>query len=521
MRMLLAAALLAGLAAPAQPGGKRTQDLGPGAARCASLAGAGTPRVAILSATRVPAGSFAAAPGLRLPVPGSCRLTAIARPTRDSEIGFELWLPDEWSGRYVQLGNGGFAGNIDHPSLASEIRRGNAAAMTDTGHKADQFDASWALGHPQKIVDYGYRSIKATADAAHRLMRLYYGRAAARRYFVGCSNGGRQALMAAELYPGDWDGILAGSPAVGWTEQLAAFAAIQHRLRSDPRNWIPAQGLASIEQLARASCAPGQVRCKVDVRRLKCSGESGGHCLSPAQAATLELIQSGPAPRPGGLATGFDPRWAAVPGNWDRWILNRDSRAPSDLAFATQAFRYLILDRPGWSIGDFDPARDFARASDRPVAGRRLADVLDAANPDLRRFAARGGKIILYVGLADAVLSPFAGIAYYRNVAARMGGTARAQLFFRLFVVPGMEHCQAGPAPNAFGQAWIAPAASPDPRHDVRLALQAWVERDLAPAALVAAGDAGPGGRPQATRQLRPYPARPGPITRARPPRPR
>ena len=148
----------------------------------------------------------------------------VARPTQKSEISFELWLPDGWTGRYAQLGNGGFAGNIDHPSLAAEIRRGNAAAMTDTGHKAGQFDASWALGQPEKVIDYGYRSIKATSDAANLLIGRYYDRPAQRRYYIGCSNGGRQALMAAQRFPEDWDGVLAGSPAMQWTRQLATFA---------------------------------------------------------------------------------------------------------------------------------------------------------------------------------------------------------------------------------------------------------------------------------------------------------
>ena len=379
---------------------------------------------------RVPAGNFAAAPRQNFAVPASCRVTGIARPTRNSEIGFELWLPDNWTGRYVQLGNGGFAGNIDQPSLANEIRRGNAAAMTDTGHKAGEFDASWALGHPEKILDYGYRSIKVTSDAAHELIRAYYRRPVSHSYFVGCSNGGRQALMAAQRYPGDWDGILAGSPAVGWTQQLAIFAAIQHRLRSDPRNWIQTERLLAIQRVALASCTRKALKCEVDLGRLSCRRGTDRNCLSVEQAASLGLIQSGPSGRHGALASGFDPRWAAVPDNWDRWILNADREAPSDLVFATQAFRFLILDRPNWRVEFFHAAQDFARASNRPVDGQRLADVLDAANPDLTRFAARGGKIIAYVGLADAAVSPFAGVAYYQNVASRMGGIAATKGFF-------------------------------------------------------------------------------------------
>jgi pimeloyl-ACP methyl ester carboxylesterase len=288
LRPLLAAAILPAAAAveAASPPRADTQ--------CSRLMTTNIAGVEIRSATRVASGIFDAGGGQGIRVPGSCRVVAVARPTRDSEIGFELWLPDGWSGRYAQLGNGGFAGNIDRPSLAAEIRRGNAAAMTDTGHKGSQFDASWALGHPVKVIDYGYRSTKVTADAAKRLIDAYFGRAPRRRYFIGCSNGGRQALIAAQRFPGDWDGILAGSPIVQWTRQLATFAAIQHRLRSKPENWIPATKLPAIQRAATAACPDAELGCRLDVSRLICRDTERDHCLTSAQAATLELIQSGP-----------------------------------------------------------------------------------------------------------------------------------------------------------------------------------------------------------------------------------
>ena len=446
------------------------------AARCTKLASTNNPLIQIVSATLAPAGAFNAAPGQLIRVPVSCRIIAVVRPTADSEIGFELWLPDGWNGRYAQLGNGGFAGNIDHPSLAAEVRRGNAAAMTDTGHKAGQFDASWALGHPDKVVDYGHRAIKVTADAARWLIADYYGRAPRRRYFIGCSNGGRQGLMAAQRYPDDWDGIIAGSPAVQWTKQLATFAAIQHRLRSDRANWIGPEKLPAIQRSALATCGKWALRCRIDTRQA---------ALTPAQAATLDLIQSDPL--------GFDPRFAANPENWGQWILNPDRRTPSELLFATSAYRFLIHDDPRWGVEQFDAARDRPLASERRIGGERLADILDADNPDLSAFERRGGKLIMYVGTADALISPRGAVDYYNNVLRRMG-TKRVQGFARLFIVRGMQHCQGGLAPNAFGQAWIAPALRADPRYDIRLALEAWVERNRAPRAIIAARYGGHGG---------------------------
>ena len=481
--------------------------------RCPALVSTRGPGLAIVSATVVPAGAFMAG-DQAIRVPASCRVVGIARPTQDSKIGFELWLPDGWSGRYAQLGNGGFAGNIDHPSLAAEIRRGNAAAMTDTGHKAGQFDASWALGHPEKVVDYGYRSIKEVADAANLLVRQYYGRPPQRRYYIGCSNGGRQALMAAQRYPDDWEGILAGSPAVQWTRQLATFAAFQQRLRSKPENWIPHIKLPAIQRAAMTECTATALRCRVDVRRLTCLGAAGQHCLTPDQAATLELIQSGLDRFP----FGFDPRFAAIPDNWNRWILNPDRDAPSELAFATQAYRYLVLDRPGWQVEQFDPKHDVSRASGRPIAGRPLSAILDADAADLKHFARHGGKLIMYVGGADAVILPGPAIEYYQRL-MRNAGASRALSFARLFVAPGMQHCQGGLAPNAFGQAWVAPGLSADARHDIRSALEAWVERRLPPTAIVAAKnrDDRIGAALIATQEFRPYPAPAGAITTVRP----
>lgn len=467
--------------------------------QCSRLLSAGQARLEIVSTARTSAGTFEVGDeGIEMPA--SCRIIGVARPTSDSEIGFELWLPDRWTGRYSQLGNGGFAGNIDQPSLAAEIRRGNAVAMTDTGHKAGQFDASWALGHPEKVVDYGYRSIKATADAANLLIKTYYGRVPRYRYFIGCSNGGRQALMAAQRYPNDWDGILAGSPAVHWTKQLAVFAAIQHRIRASPDNWIPPRKLPAIQQAATGSCATASLapwQCRLDASKLLCRQGDRPECLMVAQAATLELIQSR-----------FAPTGAAVPDNWDRWILNRDPEEPGELALVTQAYRYMILDRPDWQIEQFDPEHDAQRASQRRLAGETLSTILDADSPDLSGFARHGGKLIMYLGWSDALISPAAGLNYYEAVTRRTGGVVPTQSFARLFVAPGMQHCQGGLAPNSFGQAWVAPALSADAGHDIRSALEAWVEHGRAPNSLIAAkykDDRG-GRWPTATQELRPYP---------------
>jgi feruloyl esterase len=386
---------------------------------CAALAKLDVPGIHIVAAQSV------AAQG---DVPAFCRVEGEARPTADSQIGFEVWLPASgWNGRYYQLGSGGFSGSIHRPSLTAELHRGNAVAATDTGHRADAFDAKWALDHPEKIIDYGYRSLRETWRAGNALVRAFYGRPASFKYFVGCSNGGRQALMAVQRFPEDWDGVLAGAPALNWTRQLATFAWIQHALRTQPAD------------------------------------------------AAQRVIREGPRdPRSGErLYFGFDADPASEPG--------------LQLEFAEQFFRNMVHDDPDWRISDFAGRRDFDLAQQRRIGGATLSQVLDATDPDLTPFARRRGKVLMYFGRADALISPHAGVDYYERVVARMGGSARTQEFFRLFMVPGMGHCQGGDAPHAFGQAGIVPGMRDDPEHDIRRALEAWVEQDRAPEKIIEA----------------------------------
>ncbi len=396
-------------------------------------------------------------------VPRHCRVQAEARPTQDSQIRFELWMPASgWNGRYYQLGNGGFAGSISYPALEAELRRGNAVAATDTGHRGGTFDASWALGHPEKIIDYGWRSLKETFDAAQSLIRAYYGKGPTHTYFNGCSNGGRQALMLAQRFPGDWDGILAGAPALNWTAQLASFALIQRTLRSDAQSWIEPAKLPAIQRAALASCTPAAHaedgipqdprQCAFDPASLLCKGAETNECLTRKQAATLSLIQRE-----------FEPTAAAVKENWDRWILNADREAFSQLTLGEQFSGNMGSMDAGW-----------------------LGRALDATSTDLTQFDRRGGKLLMYFGWADALISPRAGLAYYEEVVGRTGGIAKTQEFFRLFMVPGMTHCQGGPAPNVFGQSAFTPGLRDEPAYDIRRALEAWVERGVAPERVVA-----------------------------------
>ncbi len=350
---------------------------------------------------------------------GVCRVNGSAHPVPGSDIRFSVYLPapNRWSGRYYQIGNGGFAGAIHLPTLDEGARRGDAIAATDTGHRGHGFDASWAPGNSVALADYGWRSIKATRDAAAALVGAYYGRAPIRHYFMGCSNGGRMALMAAARWPDDWSGIIAGAPANPWTRQFRNFGAIQYAMRA-PGGWL---GAAERMQAK----LPAQKR------------------------ATLDAI----------IAAGYSPT-AITAEDWAYWIANPDTAAQSQLTFAEQSRAHLL--------GHF---------SDETLAGE-----LDIKPGDLQGFHDRGGKILSYFGQSDPVIAPGLGVDWYRAVQAATRG--KTTDFYRLFIIPGMSHCQGGAAATSFGQSLDAPAVHQDREHDVRLALEAWVERGIAPAAL-------------------------------------
>ncbi len=465
---------------------------------CASISAPQLHSVRVVAAP-ILAGTFVTPEGERLEVPAFCRVRGEVRPTADSRISFELWMPAEgWNGRYYQLGNGGFAGNLHLPSLAAELWRGNAAALTDTGHRASSYDASWAENHPQRIIDYGYRSLKVTGDVARVLLKRFYGEPARHRYFVGCSGGGRQALIAAQRYPRDWDGIVAGAPALDWSRQLATFAWLQNALRRDSGSWIAPEKLPAIERAALASCSPeARVRdgipedprfCPFEPRAILCRGPETSDCLTVAQVIMIDRIQDGPSDRNSGihLAFGFEATSANVPDNWSRWILDPRRDSDTQLKFAEQFFRFMVHDERTWTVERFVPSHDFTRARDRPIGAETLSQVLDAASTDLASFARQGGRLLMYFGWADALLSPRTGLDYYQRVTKRMGGVEPTRAFFRLFMVPGMLHCQGGPGANAFGQAAVSPGLRDDSTHDIRRALERWVEKGAAPDWIVA-----------------------------------
>ena len=460
-----------------------------GSEGCARLAGLELNSAQVVSAAPDSSGSFEL-PGGGRPIPISkpfCRVVVSARPSKDSDIRIEVWLPFEsaWNGRLWGVGNSTWAGYIPYRAIATRLEAGYVAVGTDTGHQAKAGDSTWARGHPEKIIDYGHRGIHEAAVAAKRVAAAYYGRQAGHAYFSGCSTGGRHALMEAQRYPGDYDGIIGGDPDYDSTLLYAGIAQMQRNWMADPARTLPPSKIPAMQAAALAACdradgiEDGVINhppsCKFDPQVLACDGPETDHCLTPPQLATLRDIHEGvPVPA---LRRTFAGYAVGSEEDWDWVHLGPGGPGTSDGFKEAMAFyRDLVFADPEWNSSRFDPARDSL------LADTRLGPVLNASDPDLRRFAARGGKLILFQGWNDPAVAAMSTIGYYRRVVATVGDKV-AGASVRLFMAPGMAHCGGGPGPNRFGQ---SAAGEGDPQSSLGAALQRWVEQGIAPERITA-----------------------------------
>lgn len=432
-------------------------------------------------------------------LPAFCRVAGTIKPTADSDIKFELWLPAKgWNERFQQEGNGGFAGSIVYSLMIPALKRGYATASTDDGHTGGG-DPTWALHHPKKVIDFGYRAVHETAQASEAIVRAFYGHPARRDYFFGCSDGGREALMEAQRFPRDFNGIIAGAPANDWTHLLVATIWNEQATLDNPASYIPTSKLPLIQSAALAACdaldgvKDGVIedprRCHFDPSTLQCKSADTQGCLTAPQVEALKKIYAGTKdPRTGKqVFPGYPPGAEAVPGGWSAWIIGNAPGKAIQFFFGNGFFSDMVFDNPKWNF------RTFNFDSDVSLTDSKLGPVLNSANPDLEPFKARGGKLIQYHGWADAAIAPMSSIDYYEKVLVVMrtkaGGNnplKETQSFYRLFMVPGMEHCGGGPGANVFGNAFGAPLQQDDPEHDVVKALERWVEQGVAPEKIIA-----------------------------------
>jgi len=484
------------------------------ASSCEDLARLSLSAMTIITAAPVPADGTFTPPGEK-PIqhlPAFCRVAASIKPTSDSNIQFEVWMPSAgWNGKFQGAGNGGFAGSINYAAMAGAVSHGYATASTDTGHQGTGIDASWALGHPEKIVDFGYRAIHETADKAKAIMRAFYGEGPRRSYFNSCSNGGRQALMEAQRFPGDYDGIIAGAPANFWTHLLTQAAWDIQATMQDSASYIPASKLPAIEAAALARCdevdgvkdgvIDDPTRCHFDPSELLCKGPDSDSCLTAQQVSALKKIYAGPRTSSSQqIMPGFPPGGETGGGGWGLWVTGPAPGKSLQFAFGTQFFGNMVYNNAAWDYRTFDVDRDLKAADDK------MAPILNATDADLTRFKERGGKLILYHGWNDAAIPAGNTIHYYQSVLKKMGRDNGAE-FVRLYMVPGMQHCGGGPGPDMFGQMGVAQG---DPQHDLDASLERWVEQGIAPDQIIAAKyktGSDPASGVIRTRPLCPYPA--------------
>jgi feruloyl esterase len=466
----------------------------------------------------VPAGAPPAmVQGAKL-LPALCRVVAEITPTSDSKINIELWLPEHWNGRFRGQGNGGFAGEIPYLNMAVAVGSGYATAGTDTGHAANFLDASWASGHPEKIADFGYRAIHLMTERSKELVAAYYGTAAKHSYFAACSDGGREALMEAQRFPADYDGILAGAPAYNWTALVTTGLHNSQALLATAESYIPASKLKAISDAVLAACdgskgdgvADGILaepdRCAFKPSELLCKAGDADACLTAPQVKTLETIYAGTYSQDGKqIFPGFAKGGEADAGGWGPWIVGSKPRQSLAYGFATGYFGNMVYPATGGRSFELKSASIDQAYAD---ANRTTAKDLNATDPNLKPFLARGGKLILYHGWSDAAISPFSTIDYYNNLLSATGKQA-TETSVRLYMVPGMDHCFGGPGADSFGQFGWIPANGPDtPKRDAYLALEQWVEGGSAPAEIIATKYAGaPGsGEVKMARPICPYP---------------
>jgi hypothetical protein len=409
-------------------------------------------------------------------LPSFCRVAGATHPSADSDIRFEVWLPATgWNGRLLGGGNGGFAGSIPYRQLAGYLKRGFAVAGSDAGHEAEADDASWAWKHPEKVKDFGWRAVHLTAQRAKAIVSAYYGKAANHSYFDSCSDGGREALMEAQRFPEDYDGILAGAPANAWSTMLAAGAVMLQRLLVDPTAYIPDRKLPFIQRAALAACDqldgvkdgvigdPG--RCRFDPQELLCKGADANDCLTQPQIDSLKVLYGGVRDEQGNLLwPGFS---MGDETGWQTWILGDAPGGSASSRYLENYFRYIASGNPTFNVLT---AREDDLLRISKAAG--AAD-LDATNPNLSRFGARGGKLILYHGWNDPAIAPENTILYYQAVEKQMGAEQAAS-FVQLYMIPGMEHCIGGPGASVFGQLGVATAQGP--KYGIFDLLENWVE---------------------------------------------
>ena len=430
---------------------------------CESLKGFTAPEVKITAAS--PAAT---------PVP-LCKLDGVV----GKEINFSIWLPDAWNGKFVMGGQGGFAGRVESQAMGmNALQRGYAIAGTDTGHTgpAGATDGIWAMGDLERIVNYAHAAIHRVTVTSKSLLQSRYGRAPDKTYFAGCSNGGREALMAAQRYPDDFDGIIAGAPAIDFQGITAAFATVTQKMYPDPNKLdAPVLDKAARDVVSKAVLAkcddldglkdgimadPRQ--CKFDIKTIQCKGGAKADCLTAPQVAAVEAIIKGPMVNGKPFHVGFPYGGEFNDAGWGAWLAGRKDGAGAGrpslaYGFSTDFMRYFVKQDPKWNHNQLNLAT-------LPGDMKAVQATLSPTSVDLSAYRNSGGKLLMYHGWSDSALSPFMSTNYLDKVYAN---DATAKNDVRLFMMPGVMHCAGGPGPDRADyldvlDKWVAGGPAPE-----------------------------------------------------------
>jgi feruloyl esterase len=452
------------------------------AASCADLGRLTIDTVTITAAESKAEGILEQRFGPDFSLPSHCAVAAVLSPSDDSHIEMALWLPEDWNGKFLAVGNGGWAGSISYSAMARGLQAGYAVASNDTGHQGAS--AAFAAGHPEKLVDFGWRAMHEMTVLSKTLVEAFYDIAPRLSYYQGCSTGGRQGMMEAQRFPEDFDGMIIGAPVYNMLALNATQFSNMKTLIEDRRQAFTPDEVELLHNAVLQACETNDgvadgflnnpLACDFEPASLQCGNTDSVSCLTVDQVRAVERVYGGVYSPSGelyypGHARGFELGWR-MPAADD---------VPSDLQ--TDATRYVLYEDPEWDWRRFDLDRDLP-------AVREKAGYLEALDTDLREFQARGGKLLFYHGWNDPGPSPLNTINYYQGVLQTVGGDMDD--WMRLYMMPGMGHCSGGIGPD---------------NADFLGALEAWVEEDVAPASITASRIRE--GRVDMTRPLCPYPA--------------
>jgi hypothetical protein len=407
-----------------------------------------------------------------------------------TEINFELLLPQQWNGRFLMSGGGGFVGAIQN-ELRARINDGYANAGTDTGHQGDGFTAEWAYNNMERQINFGRLAVHRTAVVSKAIIQAFYCKEVSYSYFLGCSRGGGQAMVEAQFYPQDFNGIVAGAPAFSWPALGAKFIKVTQKNYPNPKDLTPVltdDNLNFLHEYVLKQCdnldglndkvITDPRDCKIDLSKLPLcpNNQTGATCFTKEQIAVIKAVYE---PLVVDQKTIYPAFPVGLERGWDPFITGISQKPSFHYIMGTNMFKYLVFNDPTWEYSRYDFKNFFNET-------RFAASFLDATLVDYSEFRKLNGKMIIYHGWNDPALSAYSTIDHYEAV---MQKDKDANSYIRLFLLPGVLHCEGGTGCDNVD--WVG-------------IIRAWVESNKAPDRIIASKMAK--GKIIATRPVHPYP---------------